>query len=390
MEIPQKCKDIIKANIKKMALDPNKIYSGENITFYFLMSQECNANCPYCYQPKQFRQDLRLSKKIIDDSMDFILNNFREERVKFCLFGGEPTLNWDMVTYVVDSFPTLKFIVMTNGILMYERSDVREWMKKHDYHLNVSLSIEPLKKRLGPDYIEKLKPSFDVLKSCKGDVNFVITDPDEPGLYEAVKAMLDYGVPTVRVNAARHSENLVTKRDSYIGLFKKIADYVYFADMPMWNRSGWDTAFKGNLFKKYKGMPLKDVPPTMCGCGYIYLAIDYRGDIYPCDWFANFPEFKVGSIYEGFTDTARLFYEMKEWIDCLYEDCKQCTVADDIRLCPRAMCLAENYQNHGNPLKPSRLHCEANRIEQEIYKYIVEGVIKRGYDKILVEGFSRK
>ena len=138
-------------------------------------------------------------------------------------------------------------------------------------------------------------------------------------------------------------------------------------------------------------MALKSVPPTFCGCGYLYLAVNNKGEIYPCDFFANYPEFKIGDVWNGFNDTAFFFKKMGDWIDELYEHCRDCEVCfdGDIRCCPRAMCLAENYTVTGNPLKPAANHCWANRIETATYEYIAKKAIETGIDALYYKGAVR-
>lgn len=382
--LPEKCRDIIKRNIKKLKLDPQLIYPHDGLTFYFLMSQDCNGNCPYCYQPKSFRQKVNLSKKIIDDSMDFVLNNFDESKIKFCLFGGEPTLNWDMCKYIIESYQTFRFQIMTNGIFLYENQQELEWLKNQMFHVDLSISIEPLKRHIGEDFsLEKIKPLLDCIitnKADRGEVYLIVTDPEDPWTYQTFVDLLELGIPKVRVAIVRQNQLVLSKYDKFVELFKRFADYVYFrTEPPLFARSSLDVGFTINVWRKYVSQVLKPLPPTMCGCGYAYLAIDHNGDIYPCDWFANFPEFKVGTIYDGFNDNSRFFYEANNWLDGIYEDCKDCPVSDDIRMCPRAMCLAENYQESGNPLKPTKIHCLCNKIEYEVYEYIAKGCVDRGY-----------
>ena len=390
-KIPENCRALIKRNMDRMRLSPEETYPHDTLTFYFLLTQDCNGGCPYCYQPKQFRKKISMSKKIVDDTMDFVLDNFKEDKVKFCFFGGEPFLEWDMMKYVLESYQSMNFHVITNGIVMHERKDVRDVLLKESFHLNVNLSVEPLTRRIGIDnFIDKISDDIEVLKASKGEAHIVITDPTQDWIYPLTVELLEKNVPKVRVSIARQLESVLQHGEEFFELMKKIADYVYFREEPMWNRMSFDQLFNGNIFRKMVGFPINPLPPTMCGCGYAYLAVDHKGDIYPCDWFSSFPEFKVGSIYTGLNDNARLFYEANNWIDGLYEDCKDCPIGDDIRLCPRAMCLAENYQAHGNPLKPTKTHCAVNLLEYRIYKYIAEECIKRGYDKKYKLGMKRR
>ena len=382
--IPDNCKEIIKRYKSEGMFDMASITNGrqEYTTLYLLMTQDCNLSCPYCYQPKEFRQKNRvMSNKIIDDTINFAINTFDDSKLKFSIFGGEPLLNFESIKYMVDKYPMFRYIITTNGLRLIEDKEVKEWIIKHKNCIDVSVSIGSLKYKLGPNYLKKCEPIFEVINNNGTDIHYVIDEPNEEAYNEVL--YLFSKVPVVRVSSTRHQDSIRGKIDNYIKLFNKIADYVYFGDKPQFGRTQWDVAFKNNIYKKFKGLELKEVPPTFCGCGYLYLAINDMGDIYPCDFFANFSEFRLGSIYTGFNDTALFFKKMGDWVEGLYEDCKECKVCDDgdIRLCPRAMCLAENYIVTGNPLKPAPNHCYCNKIEYENYKYIAQKAIKLGLDK---------
>jgi radical SAM protein with 4Fe4S-binding SPASM domain len=246
--------------------------------------------------------------------------------------------------------------------------------------LRLSVSIRALRQKFGAGYLDAAKPVLDVIRHNGGDVHFVIDDPDEPGIFEEIKYLFEYPVPVVRISTARHWDRIKDKNESYKALLKRVADYVYFEGQPKWGRCQWDSVFKHNIYRRLKGEAIRNVPPTFCGCGYFYLAVNNRGEIFPCDFFANFPEFKIGDVFNGFNETSLFFRKMGEWIDGLYEDCRGCEVCEggDIRLCPRAMCLAENYIKTGNPLKPAVNHCWANRVEYFIFDYIAKRAIELG------------
>ena len=109
-------------------------------------------------------------------------------------------------------------------------------------------------------------------------------------------------------------DRIKDKNEAYKALLKRVADYVYFEGSPKFGRCQWDSVFKHNIYRRLKGQPLRDVPPTFCGCGYFYLAINNKGEIYPCDFFANFPEFKIGDVFNGFNETSLFFQKMGERI----------------------------------------------------------------------------
>ena len=382
-DLPSLCREVIKGYKENGKFDVDAVTANkpDYTTIYFLMTQDCNLHCPYCYQPREFRQkDSGISREIIDCAMGFVVRTFDEAKVKFSIFGGEPFVNFDMVRYLVDTYPMFPYVVTTNGLVLVESAEAREWVKSRKGTLRVSVSIGALKQKFGKGYLEAAKPALDVVRHNGGDVHFVIDDPDEQGIFEDIKYLFEYPVPVVRISTARHWDRIKDKNEAFKALFKRVADYVYFEGEPKFGRCQWDSVFHHNIYRRLKGLPIKDVPPTFCGCGYMYLAINNKGEIYPCDFFANFPEFKVGDVFNGFNETALLFKKMGEWIEGLYEDCRECEVceAKDIRLCPRAMCLAENYIKTGNPLKPAANHCWANRVEYFVFDYIARRAIELG------------
>ncbi len=389
--LPEQCRDVIKKYKSDGMFDICSITSGRQdyTTVYFLMTQDCNLNCAYCYQPKEFRsKEAVITKQIIDDTMTWALKTFDEAKIKFSIFGGEPFLNTTMIKYLCGTYCMYRYVVTTNGLVLLKDAALREWVLKHKYHLNLSVSITALRQVLGQRYLDEAGPVLDLIKANGGDAHYVIDDPDRPGIYEEIVRLYEYGIPVVRVSSARHWDLIKEKNEAYKSLFKRIADYIYFTGEPKFGRSQWDIALKNNLYRKLKGVPLKQVPPTFCGCGYLYLAVNHKGEIYPCDFFANFPEFKIGDIYSGFNETAYFFKKMGDWIDELYEDCRNCTVCEgcDIRLCPRAMCLAENYIVNGSPLKPAANHCWANKAEYANFEYIAKKAIALGIDELYYRG----
>jgi uncharacterized protein len=389
--LPEQCREVIKKYKADGMFDICSITHGRQdyTTVYFLMTQDCNLNCAYCYQPKEFRsKEAVITKEIIDDTMAWALNTFDEAKIKFSIFGGEPFLNTEVIKYLCDTYCMYRYVVTTNGLVLLKDAALRGWVLKHKYHLNLSVSITALRQVLGQGYLDEAGPVLDLIKANGGDAHYVVDDPQAPGIYEEIVWLYKYGIPVVRVSSARHWDTVKEKNEQFKELFKKIADYVYFSGKPKFGRSQWDIAFKNNIYRKLKGIRLKDVPPTFCGCGYLYLAVNYKGEIYPCDFFANFPEFKIGDIYSGFNETAYFFKKMADWIEELYEYCRSCEVCleGDIRLCPRAMCLAENYLVSGNPLKPAPNHCWANRIESSTFEYIAKKAIALGIDELYHKG----
>lgn len=373
-------KEIICSRINDMT---RTFYEGglrPSITFYLILSQDCNGQCVYCYQDKSFRTKDAMTKEVMDDIVRFGVSKFAENDIIFYFFGGEPTLNWELIEYTLEKYPQLRFHMTTNGIVLNGSSEKRAFIKKHAYHLSLSVSVEPLIRMLGPDkFMEETRPLLELLAEINADTHMVLSDISESAWFERLfKAQLEMGLKRVRVSTVKCSSKLNDKIKEVSDLMCRLVDYIYFEGEPKFGRSSFDYYLMSNIMNKMIGREVKDVPPTLCGAGYSYVAIDTQGDIYPCDMFASIKALKMGSIYSGFDMTSSIFLQKEEWKGEIYEDCANCKVVDDFRLCPRAMCLAENYQKHGSPFKPAEDHCKLNAVDVIVNEYLIKRAIETG------------
>ena len=65
-DLPSPCRELIKGK-GKFGVDVLMADKPDYTTIYFLMTQDCNLKCPFCYQPREFRQkDSGITREIID------------------------------------------------------------------------------------------------------------------------------------------------------------------------------------------------------------------------------------------------------------------------------------------------------------------------------------
>lgn len=96
------------------------VIKGSSVnTIYF--TNKCNLACTYCYEDLANRPPQILSKKDIEKSVDMVFE--REDpnsQSLFVLFGGEPTLEWENVCYLMKYAYSKKkkvhFNMITNGL----------------------------------------------------------------------------------------------------------------------------------------------------------------------------------------------------------------------------------------------------------------------------------
>ncbi len=125
-----------------------------------------------------------------------------------------------------------RYVVTTNGLVLLNDPGIREWVLRHKYHLNLSVSISALRGVLGEGYLDKAGAVLDLVKANGGDVHYVVDDPERPGIYEEIIRLYEYGVPVVRISSARHWDMVRDKNEQFKELFRRVADYVYFSGEP--------------------------------------------------------------------------------------------------------------------------------------------------------------
>lgn len=129
-------------------------------TITFIVTKDCQLVCKYCYlvgkNPNE-KMTLDVAKKAVDK----ILENsyfFNEERVVWDFIGGEPLLEIDLITNIVDYIEmrlealshhwknNYGIRITTNGLL-YKSQKVQNFISKYQNILNLSISIDGTKRK---------------------------------------------------------------------------------------------------------------------------------------------------------------------------------------------------------------------------------------------------
>lgn len=125
----------------------------QKTTLYLLCTQFCNLACIYCYNgDDSYERDkaLRMPLSIAQQSISMYASRVPESgELEIVFFGGEPLLNWDLITTLTD----------------WTASEVSPTCKGHiHYHITTNLTVLPC------DFIEYArKYSFTILVNIDGD-----------------------------------------------------------------------------------------------------------------------------------------------------------------------------------------------------------------------------
>lgn len=359
----------------------------------FVMTEECNLRCKYCFYKKNpKRTDWETSKRLIDWLVEQGANS---KRFHIQFFGGEPMLEWELITRIIDytkKYPQKQwaFGMTTNGTLFTEerfqycldnRIDILFSIdgtpEAHDMH-RVQVNGEGSFKLLEP-WIERLA------KSGICDVARLTYTPDTlPMLYESIKYLKERGFKYVAPTPAIDSYRSFTKEDfkewdrQYAKIAKDYKDTILSGTNPGANY--FEKCWRQILVDQKLGGP--------CGAAKAFVGVSWDGGIYPCHRFVQWPEWRLGDVWNGITNN-KLREELLNYdINNPSHPNSKCVECDNM-FCG-GTCLAANYENNKSIYEPKEDGCILQKKQFDLAKELYDELkdteqFKRIYGKYKTE-----
>lgn len=343
-------------------------------------------NCSYCYQinKKHHTMPFEVAKQFAD----MILESNKENNdymtveaspgIVFEFIGGEPFLEIDLITQISDYLVTrmqemrhpwrnkFMFSICSNGLL-YRDPKVQAYMEKYKYNVSFSISIDGNKElhdscRVQKDGSGSYDIAIDGVKHFREHFNgkmgskMTMAPSNITYVYAAVKNLIDLKYDEIYLNCVYEKGwNADHACELYIQ-FKQITDYMvesgHFKDTFL---SYFDDA-------GFKPMAEND-NANWCGGTGSMIAVDYKGDIYPCLRYMessigdDIKPLIIGTVKDGFMKTE----ETKKVVNELREITRRSQSDDDCFYCPIARacswCSAYNYQEFGTANKRATYIC---------------------------------
>lgn len=334
------------------------------------VAHTCNLNCSYCFasQGKYHGDRAVMSYEVGKRALDFLIENSGSRRnLEVDFFGGEPLMNFDVVKKLVEYARSVekehnknfRFTLTTNGLLIDD--DVIDFANRE--MSNVVLSLDGRKEihdKFRVDYAgngswERIVPKFQKLVSERGGKNYYMRGTfthANPDFVKDIRTMLDLGFTELSMEpvvCAPGDPSELTAED--IETVKK--QYEELAELMLQRKR------EGRPFTFYHYMiDLKSGPCIYkrisgCGSGTEYMAVTPWGDLYPCHQFVGDEKFRLGSVFEGVTNTET----QREFADCnVYarEECRNCWA----RLYCSGGCAANAYHATGSVRGVYKEGCE--------------------------------
>lgn len=351
------------------------------------VTDDCNLRCTYCYQHNKghHKMSFETAKKFIDmllhDELKGYITTDDCSGIVIDFIGGEPLLEIDLIDeitdYIIKSMielhhpwlNRLMFDICSNGLLYFDKR-VQSYMEKNKTRLSFSISIDGNKElhdacRKQPNG----EGSYDIAIAGVRDwvkrggymgSKMTLSPQNIVYIYDAVKSLIDENYKNINLNCVY--EDVWSQTDSTILYYelKRVADYLI--DNALY-KDHTLSIFEENFFRSKDPTDLQN----WCGGNGQMIALDYKGDIYPCLRYmesslgSNREPIIIGNINTGFLKTK----EQKECVRCLKCIDRRTQSTDECFNCPIAegcsWCTAYNYEVFGTPDKRATFICEMHK-----------------------------
>ncbi len=343
-------------------------------TVYLYLTHACDSGCSFCYRRGLFsRNNIEsLGPKFMSEETAFKILDFVFSKLeldpKFAIFfwGGEPLLNFKVISAVIEKYPQFLYHTNTNGAPVNQ--EMHEWFNRHK-NLSFTWSLGNAYEKYG-SLKAKIEAESWALKTIKenpqNNVNFMVTHYGR--LIEDFDFIVNKITRNITIDLATRfehkEEDLERFSDEYFNLLMK-----YRADKELYQ--AMNPAIHSNLYFKEFGLKSQVEPFHYCRSGLERLFIDTAGGIWQCDNMYICQHNKLGDIEKGI-DYSKLEFaweidaNRKKYLGKYCQDCEL------YKLCPRNKCLGLNLEWMGGMFKPEPSFCKMCKVLFKITKRYIE------------------
>lgn len=354
--------------------------SARNVTFQ--VTDSCNLCCTYCYQTHKgnhtmpFEVASQFIDMLLSDENTYI-NTENSSGVIIEFIGGEPFLAIELIDQITDYFiaqmiekehpwaTRYRISICSNGLLYFDPR-VQAYMNKHRRNLSFSITIDGNKElhdscRILPDG----SGSYDIAMAgvkdwiAKGGYmgsKITVAPGNVTHIFEAIKSIIENGYNDININCVFEEGWTVEHAKILYQQLKLVGDYLIDNNLVETHRVAM---FDERMFRPKEEI---DNRPWCGGLGSM-IAVDYKGDIYPCLRYMESslgneqPPIIIGNIYEGIATTKC----QQDCIACMKAVTRRSYNTDECFYCPIAAgcadCAAYNYQVYGTFNKRATFIC---------------------------------
>ena len=284
------------------------------------VAHTCNLNCSYCFasQGKYHGERALMSFEVGKRALDFLIENSgTRKNLEVDFFGGEPSLNFEVVKQLVEYArevegkygKNFRFTYTTNGMILTD--EMIEFVNRECH--NVVLSLDGRREvndhfrrdYLGRGSYDTIVPNFQKLVKSRGGKGYYVRGTfthNNVDFTNDLFHMADLGFTELSM------EPVVCPPGDPYALTEE--------DMPKLFEQ-YEILAKEMLKRKKEGRPitfyhymldLKNGPCiykriTGCGSGTEYMAVTPWGELFPCHQFVGDEKYSLGNVFDGVHNT---------------------------------------------------------------------------------------
>lgn len=284
------------------------------------IAHDCNLACKYCFAEEGEYHGRRamMSYEVGKAALDFLVaNSGNRINLEVDFFGGEPTMNFDVVKKLVEYGRSLeepnnkkfRFTLTTNGILLDD--DILEFANKE--MSNVVLSIDGRKeindmmrpRRGGQGSYDIIVPKFKKVAESRNQMNYYVRGTythNNLDFSNDVIHLADLGFEQISVEpvVAEPSEDYAIRPEDIPTLLEQYD--ILAQEIIKRHKEGRPFNFF-HFMIDLEGGPCVAKRLSGCGSGTEYLAVTPWGDLYPCHQFVGNEDFLMGNVTDGIVRT---------------------------------------------------------------------------------------
>ena len=349
----------------------------------FLVSQNCNLRCVFCYAHFGAYHEEKFSNmppEISEKALEVFLPKYIEKRVSIKLFGGEPLLNFDTIRRIVEHTEEFckttgqcpVYPLVTNGTLVTE--EMIDFF--NTYNFNVTVSLDGQKEvcdqlRVSLDGSSTHDKVVENIKKMNARRNFPLNlEATITSINSDVDALYSY-LLSLGVDSAILGPVEVEKDNPlYISPEEVASATVGNMKRIIQSMGTENPSFEGEIGLYFRRLRWKTrFTHNTCGAGISMFSITTKGDVYPCYKFVGIPDFFMGNV-EDADFPGELFWRIRShFLDHGVDDCAPCKHCWVRYIC-LGYCYATAYFYAQGPFTPDPALCHFHR--QYLEDFLVE------------------
>ncbi|MCI0470229.1 MAG: radical SAM protein, partial [Candidatus Aminicenantes bacterium] len=221
-----------------------------NLTF--IVTDDCNYNCSYCFQKKEKKT---ITHETIKAAVDFFypfLNS--DHKIQIGFYGGEPLMAFDKIKYAVllmeeknrGENKELEFTLTTNGSLL--TGEMLVFFNAHRFALQLSFDGVAQDKGRKKGSLAHTLQAMKQIQAHPGiafEINSVFSPQTAGDLSDSLRFIIEQGGPDITFNLASTEEWQPTDFEILEKEMERLADYT------------------AHYYKKTGRMPVKNFRPSI-------------------------------------------------------------------------------------------------------------------------------